>query len=110
MADPSELLLASWGKIRLFCSQVNTDGTRTQVVHELSSGDDHPVQNRGRRARRVRLKLQFDDFPGAPSPKEAAAIFESAVATGASAIFQHPLLGRYSASVGEFNSSIDEHS
>lgn len=101
---------ASWGRIRLFCEKITTDGSRTQVVHDLSSGDVHPVQDRGRRARRVRCKLQFDDFPGAPSPREAADAMEAAVSSGATAMFQHPTLGRFLASIGEFMSSIDEHS
>jgi len=101
---------ASWGRIRLFCEKVTTDGSRTQVVHDLSSGDAHPVQDRGRRARRVRCKLQFDDFPGAPGPREAADAMEAAVASGATAMFQHPTLGRFEASIGEFISTIDEHS
>ncbi len=107
---PTALLSASWGRIRLFCEEMTTDGSRTQVVHRLSSGSLHPTQDRGRRERRVRCKLQFDHFPGSPPPIEAAAIMEAAVASGASAMFQHPTLGRYLASVGEFTWTIDSSS
>lgn len=107
---PSELLECSWGKIRLFASQIHTDSGRTQVVHELSSGDDHPVQDRGLRVRRVRCRLQFDDFPGAPDPLEAARALEVAKDTGQTAVFQHPVLGRFVASIGDFTSEIDESS
>lgn len=110
MAGPTELLECSWGKIRMFASKVHTDSGRTQVVHELSSGDSHPVQDRGLRVRRVRVQIQFDDFPNAPSPRDAALALEAAKDSGQTAIFQHPLLGRYLASVGEFMSEIDEHS
>jgi hypothetical protein len=110
MANANELLECSWGSIRLFASQVHTDSGRTQVVHELSSGDSHPVQDRGLRVRRVRVRLQFDDFPGAPAPLEAARALEAAKNTGQTAIFQHPVLGRYLASIGEFNSEVDESS
>lgn len=110
MPGPSELLECSWGKIRIFASQVHTDSGRTQVVHELSSGDRHPVQDRGLRVRRVRVQMQFDDFPNQPAPKEAALALDSAKNTGQTAVFQHPLLGRFLASVGEFNSNIDENS
>lgn len=107
---PSELLECSWGRIRLFASHIRTDSGRTQVVHNLSSGDIHPVQDRGLRERRVHLRVQFDDFPGAPSPRDAALALESAKNTGQAAIFQHPILGRYMASVGDFSSEADESS
>lgn len=110
MPGPSELLECSWGKLRLFASQVHTDAGRTQVVHELSSGDDHPVQDRGLRVRRVRCRLQFDDFPGAPAPLDAALALEAAKNTGQTAVFQHPLLGRFVASIGDFTSEVDESS
>ena len=110
MSGPSELAACAWGNIRLFASQVQTDSGRTQVVHELSSGDDHPVQNRGLRVRRVRVRLQFDDFPGQPSPRDAALALERAKDTGEVAIFRHPLLGSFTASIGDFNSEIDENS
>jgi hypothetical protein len=110
MADVSDLLECRWGEIRLFAAQVHTDGGRTQVVHELSSGDSHPVQDRGLRVRRVRCRVQFDEFPGAPSPRDAALALEAAKNSGRTAIFQHPLYGRFLASVGEFNTTIDEHS
>ncbi len=104
----SELALARWGDLRLFCSQVSTDGGRTQVVHEPSSGDSHVIQDRGLRVRRARCRLQFDEFPGFPPPIDAARALEDAKNTGAVQMFSHPLLGRYLASVGEFTSEINE--
>jgi hypothetical protein len=106
----SELLECSWGKIRLFAEQVHHDAGRTQVVHELSSGGPGPVQNRALRNHRTRLNVQFDQFPGAPSPTEAAIALEAAKNTGQTAVFQHPLFGRWVASVGEFVSNIDQNS
>jgi cell division septum initiation protein DivIVA len=106
----TDLIECRWGKIRMFVGEVHTDSGRTQVVHELSSGDEHPVQDRGLRIRRTRVKIQFDDFPGQLSPVDAALALERAKNTGQTAIFQHPLLGRYLASIGEYNSTIDESS
>lgn len=105
--NPAELLECSWGNIRLFASQVHTDSGRTQVVHELSSGDIHPVQDRGLRVRRIRLQLQFDSFPNSLAPLEAVRELEDAKNSGRTAIFQHPILGRFLASVGEFMQTID---
>lgn len=107
---PANLIECRWGKIRMFVADVHTDSGRTQVVHELSSGDEHPVQDRGLRVRRVKVKVQFDDFPGQLPPVEAALALEKAKNTGQTAIFQHPLLGRYLASIAEYNSTIDENS
>lgn len=106
----AELLECRWGKLRLFAARINTQGGRTQVVHNPASGDVHQVQDRGLVERRVRCHLQFDDFPGQPSPAAAALALESAKNTGETAVFQHPLLGRFVASIGEFNAEIDEFS
>lgn len=106
----SELLECRWGKLRLFASRINTEGTRTLVVHNRSAGDQHTVQDRGLAERRVRCQLQFDDFPGQPAPVDAALALERAKNSGEAAIFQHPLLGRFLASIGEFRSEIDESS
>jgi len=109
-SGPSELLECRWGKLRLFARHINTDGGRTQVVHNQSSGDVHPVQDRGLREVRVRCQLQFDDFPGQPSPRDAALALKAAKNSGQKAVFQHPIEGRFLASIGEFHSEIDEHS
>lgn len=106
----SELLECRWGKLRLFASRINTDGTRTLVVHNRSAGDKHTVQNRGLAERRVRCQLQFDSFPGQPAPVDAALALERAKNSGEAQIFQHPLLGRFLASIGDFRSEIDESS
>lgn len=94
---------SSWGSIRLFATDIETEAGRTKVVHDLTNGDVHPVQDRGRRARRAKLKLAFDDFgPAFPAPLEAVRALEAAVASGQSAMFSHPMLGSYVAGVGDF--------
>lgn len=105
-----DLLSSSWGQIRMFCAQTNTDGSRTKVVHEPSSGSVHVVQDRGSRVNRTVAKLLFDEFEftGAPLPIDAARIMAAAVDTGEVAVFTHPLLGSYLASVGDFHFEISE--
>lgn len=110
MSNASELIECRWGKLRLFASRINTDGSRTLVVHNRSAGDRHTVQDRGLREQRVRCSLQFDDFPGQPSPADAAKALKAASISGQAAIFQHPLEGRFLARIGDFHSEIDEHS
>lgn len=93
----------------MFCSSISTDAGRTQVVHDLSSGDEHPVQDRGLQVGRCRAQVMFDDFPGAPSPIDAALELVAAVQSGANAIFTHPLLpAAFLACVGDFKHNIDE--
>lgn len=104
----ADLPLASWGRVRMFAAQINTEAGRTKVVHDLSSGDEHPVQDRGLRAVRTRVRILFDDFPDAPAPVDAVLILQDAVNSGKSAVFTHPLLGSYLAGVGDFTHEIDE--
>src|SRR3990172_9320661 len=102
MADDLPPFEASWGNIKLFVQELSTDGGRTKVVHDLSSGDVHPTQDMGRRARRVKCKLLYDHFVGFPPPVVAAKAIEDAVASGAAAVFTHPMLGSYLAGVGDY--------
>jgi len=104
---------SSWGSIRLLASSFHTDNSRTQVVHELSSGDVHPVQDRGLRARRVKVKLLFADWVEVAEVAygvESFLAFKAAVDSGARATFVHPLGESFEASVGDFTHEIDEHS
>jgi hypothetical protein len=104
----SELVQATWGSIRLWATDIHTESSRTQVVHNLSSGDIHPVQDRGLRERRDRCTLVFDDFPGQPTPAEAFQRIEAAKNSGAAAIFTHPLGASYLARIGEFSGQLNE--
>ncbi len=103
----ADLSLASWGSIRMFAEEISTTAGRTKVVHNLSSGDQHPVQDRGLQEVRTRVRILFDEFPGAPAPDVAVRILQDAVNTGKSAIFTHPLIGSYLAGVGDFTHTVD---
>lgn len=106
----AELFKASWGKIQLFASKIHAQNSRTQVVHDLTSGDVHPTQDRGRRALRTRVELVFDEFPGQGPPIDAAKRLKAAVDSGATAVFTHPMDETpYIASVGDFDYEMDEH-
>lgn len=106
---PSELYLASWGSIQLFCTELEIDGSRTKVVHDLTSGDVHPVQDRGLHVKRTKGKIVFDDFgPNFPAPVDAARAMFNAVGTGTSAMFTHPLVGSFQAGIGDFQLRLDE--
>lgn len=101
---------ATWGRLKLWLSSISTDNSRSLVVHELSSGDVHPVQDRGARIRRSRCDLLFDEMTGEEmSPFDRFVLFKAAVDSGAEAIFNHPIDGSFLAKVGEFTYDIDEH-
>lgn len=105
----AEYFDVTWGRTRLWCSSIQTDNSRTQVVHELSTGDTHPVQDRGLAPRRVRCELLFVDMHNEKlSALERFLIFKGQVDNGNEEVFTHPIDGSYPAKVGEFNYTIDE--
>lgn len=106
---PNEFYEVSWGAVLLWCSTITTENTRTLVVHELASGDDHPVSDRGAAPRKTVCSLLFDDFPGEPdSPLDRFLKFKAQVDSGEELLFTHPIDGGYYAKVGEFTYDIDE--
>lgn len=96
-----------YGATRLFISRLTTTKSRTQVVHELSSGDDHVVQDRGREIVRARAELLFDWMRGDTlTPLDRLNEFKSQV-DDEPHIFQHPIEGSFSARVAEFEYVIE---
>lgn len=107
MAD--ELYDISWGSVRLWCSSISTVNSRTQVIHALATGDDHPVQDRGAAPRVTRCSLLFDEMPGEARSALARFLeFKAQVDSGEEHVFVHPVDGGYFAKVGEFTYDIDE--
>lgn len=109
-ADPTApLFLSTWGDIQLFISAIEWESGETQIVHDLASGDVHPVQPRGSRIRTATAQLLFDDFDGAPDTGiQAFRRFEAT--TKERRIFTHPVSGSYFARIGEFKPTLDENS
>lgn len=111
MALANEFFEATWGRIKLWIRELQTDNSRTLVVHELTSGDEHPVQDRGERIRRTTVALLFDEMTGEDLPPlDRFMRFKAAVDSGAEAVFTHPIDGSFMAKVGEFSYRIDENS
>lgn len=103
----------TYGSIRLWCESVSTDNSRTQVVHELAEGDEHPVQDRGRKpGRPVTCELLWIEMPSeADPPQERFLRFKALADAGPEAgpqLFVHPVDGAYYANVENFNYTIDE--
>lgn len=101
-----------WGGVRLWCSRVTTDNSRTQVVHEVAEGDDHPVQDRGLAPRRTTCDLLFVDMPDEPrGPLERFREFKAMVDSDEGPrLLVHPIDGAHYAGVEAFTYAIDEDS
>jgi hypothetical protein len=99
----------TWGSVRLWCSSITTDNSRTQVVHELAEGDDHPVQDRGLAPRRVQCSLLFVEMPSEQtSALDRLLSFKAQVDDGEIRLFTHPIDGGYYANVEAFSYTLDE--
>lgn len=99
----------TWGSVRLWCARIDTDNSRTIVVHELADGDEHPTQDRGLAPRRVTCELLFVEMPReSTAPLERFLAFKSQVDDGEPLVFQHPLGEAYYARIEEFNYTLDE--
>ena len=99
---------SSFGDLRLWLSKISTDRSRTQVVHELSSGDEHVVQDRGRGPVRARCTVMFarmkdDDM----EPLDRLHALQ-AIVDDKPRVFSHPSSGSYLARIGPFTEEIDE--
>lgn len=99
----------TWGRVRLWCASVTTEAGRTQVVHELAEGDDHPVQDRGLSPRRTTCELLFIEMPReATSPKDRFLAFLAQAESSELLLFSHPIYGPYPARLGSLTHTIDE--
>lgn len=110
-----DLYEVSWGSVRLFCAEIDSDNSRTLVIHDLAAGDDHPTSDRGAGQRPVRCSLLFDEFPGETTTAlDRLLLFKRQVDEQTDAsdglLFVHPIDGPYFAKVGEFTYRIDDSS
>lgn len=99
---------ASWGGLRLYTLQTETEGGSNVVIHEPSSGGDYVVQNRGRRLAVVRMELVFCDVAGeSKTYEERYTEFRRLRDTGQPQLFVHPLHGSYRAELGDCRITTD---
>lgn len=98
---------SAFGGLRLWLGSISTERSRSQVVHELSAGDEYVVQDRGRGPRRVRCQVLFDWMDGDDlSPLERARKLQALV-DDQPRLFTHPIDGTFLARVGPFNDQLD---
>lgn len=97
-----------FGGLRLWISRLSTNKSRTLVKHELSSGDDYVVQDRGRELLSATASLLFDWMDGDQlSPLQRLNSLRAAI-DDQPRIFAHPVEGSFLARVGDFKYDIDE--
>lgn len=110
MAEADALYQITWGRFTLWCSSVSTENSRSVVVHELADGDSHPLQDRGLGPIRTRCSLLFDYMKNeTEAPLKRFRDFKrAAVDVGGTALFTHPIDGRYVARVGQFSYDLDD--
>lgn len=99
---------SSFGELRLWLSRISTDRSRTLVVHELSAGDDHVVEDRGRGPVRARCTVLFARMAGDDlDPLERCRRLQ-AIVDDRPRIFSHPTSGSYLARIGPFTEEVDD--
>ncbi len=98
---------SSFGSVRLFLSRLSTDRSRTQVVHELSRGNEHVVQDCGQGPVRARGTVRFLYMPADKlSPVERCRALQAEI-DDKPRVFRHPISGSYLARIGPFTEDID---
>lgn len=108
MADP-QFYESSFGGQRLWLSRISTDLSRTVVVHELSHGDEHPVQDQGRGPVRVTASARFDWFLDDVAPIDQIRALKALI-DDKPRILSHPVEGSFLARVGPFTYDVGEDS
>lgn len=100
----------TWGTVRLWCARIESDNSRTVLVHELAEGNLHPTQRRGRKpGSRTRCELLFVEMPREPrSALDRFLAFKAQADSEKSFRFTHPIEGPYDAEIEDFSYVIDE--
>lgn len=99
--------VAKYGDLPLLVSQFSDVGGRDWVTQSPSRGDDHQLQERGRRQRRTTCELIFCDQEGQRGDYlERWLAFKAAAESTTPALFRHPLEGSYVAVVVDLQGSV----
>jgi hypothetical protein len=106
---------ASYGGVDLLVASLETRGGRDIVVQSPSNGDQHTLDDRGRKHLETRVTILFIHEPGKDAPLDRfdrlRLLVEGEDGKPAQAqIFSHPILGSYRARISDFDAraSADE--
>jgi hypothetical protein len=104
---PPFMFPVTYGGISLLVASFSGQGGRDVAVQAPSRGDNHVLQDRGRRLRSLRCELRFVDEPGKEAPHVRFRRFEQLADDAIAQVFSSPVHGSYLARVTEFEFSGD---
>ncbi len=105
----ADLYASNFGGLRLWLSRITTTASRTQVRHELSDGDDHIVEDRGRDLVVARCSVLFDWMVGDSIAPLDRLYQLKALVDDKPRLFSHPVEGDFLARVGPFDYTIESN-
>lgn len=102
----AEFQAAKFGQIALLITSHSDDDGRDWVTHSPARGDQHVLQERGRRLQRTRCDIVFCDEPNGITFLDRFLQFREVANDPRPQLFVHPVLGSYLAVVSELQHSV----
>lgn len=99
--------LARFGDQALIVTSFSDDNGRDWNTLSPARGDDHLVQDRGRRQRRTRADILFCNQPGRPDYMAQWFAFRALTELATPSLFTHPTDGTYLAVATEVSSTVE---
>lgn len=103
----AELQVGKFGDIPLLITSHADDDGRDWAVQSPARGDQHVLQERGRRLQRTTCEIVFCDEPGTATYVDRFLAFLALARDERPRLFVHPLLGSYLAIVADFSYRVD---
>lgn len=103
MSGPNIYFVASYGGVELLIAELDTQGGRDIAIQSPSRGDQHTLQDRGRKLLHVSATILFVDQPGQDPYLDRFDSFRSMADGDGAQIFSHPILGSYRARISDFS-------
>lgn len=100
---PNVWFTALFGGIPILISEIETKSGRDIAVQSPSRGDQHTLQDRGRKLLDSHVTVLFIDQPGLDPYLDRFDAFRAAALSGGAAVFSHPILGSYRARISDFD-------
>lgn len=98
---------ARFGDLPLIVTSFRDEGGRDWNTQSPARGDDHIVQDRGKRQQRTTVELIFCRQPGAPDYMAWWFAFRALADLDRATLFTHPMNGTYLSVVADLTSSVD---
>jgi hypothetical protein len=96
-----------YGDVTLVITSHSDDDGRDWAVHSPARGDQHVLQERGRRLQRTRCEIVFCDDPGTSTFLDRFLAFLTLARDATPRLFLHPILDSYPAVVSDLTYRVD---